>query len=222
MGHYFSITFPQSLRNCFFEEAQQSDDYRASEQLSRPLEGIPFTVKDSFVIKGMTVAAGSSAFTDLINSENAAVFSLNEYSKAPTMMASVPVLSASKTDEYQFNCKTLSREVRLYRTMHPSARPNHLVADSLFTSNKLLTDPYFFIPTSQDQHRVIATCYMVFHLCGHVGYVHGGMTASMNDDFQIPSIPDRADVYHAEITRTEGRKAGVTGQIRCVKELTAI
>ncbi|KAJ5312562.1 HotDog domain-containing protein [Penicillium antarcticum] len=152
-------------------------------------------------------------------------------------MASVPVLSASKTDEYQFNCKTLSREVRLYRTMHPSARPNHLVADSLFTSNKLLTDPYFFIPTSQDQHRVIATCYMVFHLCGHVGYVHGGvfarcaslvfesgigMTASMNDHFQIPSIPDRADVYHAEITRTEGRKAGVTGQIRCVKELTAI
>src|SRR5262245_48515899 len=42
-----------------FEEAQLSDDYRASGRPPRPLEGIPFTVKDSFKVKGMTVAAGS-------------------------------------------------------------------------------------------------------------------------------------------------------------------
>jgi Asp-tRNA(Asn)/Glu-tRNA(Gln) amidotransferase A subunit family amidase len=59
-----------------FEEAQQSDDYRASGQPPRPLEGIPFTVKDSFMVKGMTVAAGSPAFTNLISSEDAAIVSL--------------------------------------------------------------------------------------------------------------------------------------------------
>lgn len=56
-----------------FEEAQTSDDYRASGNPPRPLEGIPFTVKDSFMVKGLTVAAGSPAFSDLIASSDAAV-----------------------------------------------------------------------------------------------------------------------------------------------------
>ncbi|CAH0014447.1 unnamed protein product [Clonostachys rhizophaga] len=47
------------------EEAQASDDYRASRKPLRPLEGIPFTVKDSFKVKGMAVSAGSPAFKDL-------------------------------------------------------------------------------------------------------------------------------------------------------------
>ncbi|KAF2786697.1 amidase family protein [Melanomma pulvis-pyrius CBS 109.77] len=56
-----------------FNEAQASDDYRASGRPIRPLEGIPFTVKDSFMVQGMTVAAGSPAFVDLIASEDAAI-----------------------------------------------------------------------------------------------------------------------------------------------------
>lgn len=59
-----------------FEEAQASDDYRASGKKPRPLEGIPFTVKDSFKVKGLTVAAGSPAFADLISSSDAAVVEL--------------------------------------------------------------------------------------------------------------------------------------------------
>lgn len=59
-----------------FEEAQKSDNYRASGGTPRPLEGIPFTVKDSFMVKGMTVAAGSPAFADLVASEDAAIVSL--------------------------------------------------------------------------------------------------------------------------------------------------
>lgn len=59
-----------------FEEAQQSDDYRASGQPPRPLEGIPFTVKDSFMVKDMTVAAGSPAFAGLLSSEDAAIVAL--------------------------------------------------------------------------------------------------------------------------------------------------
>jgi hypothetical protein len=59
-----------------FHEAQESDDYRASGLPPRPLEGIPFTVKDSFKVKGMTVAAGSPAFSDLVASDDAAIVSL--------------------------------------------------------------------------------------------------------------------------------------------------
>ncbi|OJJ82292.1 amidase family protein [Aspergillus glaucus CBS 516.65] len=59
-----------------FEEAQQADDYRASGHPPRPLEGIPFTVKDSFMVKDMTVAAGSPAFADLVASKDAAIVSL--------------------------------------------------------------------------------------------------------------------------------------------------
>lgn len=56
-----------------FEEAQSSDDYRASGKSPRPLEGIPFTVKDSYRVKGLTVAAGSPAFADLQASSDAAI-----------------------------------------------------------------------------------------------------------------------------------------------------
>ncbi|KAF5008234.1 hypothetical protein FDECE_5470 [Fusarium decemcellulare] len=59
-----------------FDEAQASDDYRASGKPARPLEGIPFTVKDSFKLKGMTVAAASPAFADLEASSDAAIVEL--------------------------------------------------------------------------------------------------------------------------------------------------
>ena len=41
-----------------------------------PLDGIPYTAKDSFMVRGMTVAAGSPAFEDLIEQY------VNEYDKA--------------------------------------------------------------------------------------------------------------------------------------------
>ena len=47
-----------------FAQAAESDR-RWREGTARPLEGIPFTVKDSFMVQGLTVAAGSPAFQDL-------------------------------------------------------------------------------------------------------------------------------------------------------------
>lgn len=61
------------LNTDVLEEAEASDDYRASGKAPRPLEGIPFTVKDSFKVKGMTVAAGSLAFKDLCASDDALI-----------------------------------------------------------------------------------------------------------------------------------------------------
>ncbi|KAH8647922.1 amidase signature domain-containing protein [Xylariales sp. PMI_506] len=53
-----------------FLEAQASDDWRASGRPPRPLEGIPYTVKDSYKVKGMPAAAGSPAFADLMATED--------------------------------------------------------------------------------------------------------------------------------------------------------
>ncbi|KAK2037949.1 amidase signature enzyme [Colletotrichum somersetense] len=54
-----------------FEAAQASDQRRALGQTASPLDGIPCTIKDSYKIQGMTVAAGSPAFKDLIATEDA-------------------------------------------------------------------------------------------------------------------------------------------------------
>lgn len=47
------------------EEARASDARRARGEVGQ-LEGIPFTVKDSYMVKGLTVASGSPAFAELI------------------------------------------------------------------------------------------------------------------------------------------------------------
>jgi amidase len=60
-----------NLNQSVFEDAAASDDRRAHSAPIRPLEGIPFTVKDSYKVKGMTVASGSPAFERLIASDDA-------------------------------------------------------------------------------------------------------------------------------------------------------
>ena len=52
-------------------EAAASDERRAAGKLLGGLDGIPFTVKDSYKAKGMSVAAGSPAFEHLIANEDA-------------------------------------------------------------------------------------------------------------------------------------------------------
>lgn len=52
-------------------DAEASDARRTAGQLRGPLEGIPFTAKDSYMVKGMTVAAGSPAFKDLVATRDA-------------------------------------------------------------------------------------------------------------------------------------------------------
>ncbi len=55
-----------------FDEAAESDRrYRLGSSAIRPLEGVPFTVKDSYMVRGLTVANGSPAFEHLIASDDA-------------------------------------------------------------------------------------------------------------------------------------------------------
>ncbi|KAK0383920.1 hypothetical protein NLU13_8011 [Sarocladium strictum] len=59
------------LKKDAFEVAQASDDRRAAGRALGPLDGIPCTIKDSYKIKGMPVAAGSPAFRELSANEDA-------------------------------------------------------------------------------------------------------------------------------------------------------
>lgn len=52
-------------------EAAASDLRRAEGRSLGPLDGIPYTAKDSFMVKGLTVAAGSPAFEDLVAQRDA-------------------------------------------------------------------------------------------------------------------------------------------------------
>src|SRR5690625_117166 len=53
------------------EEARASDRRRAAGKTLGPLDGIPYTAKNSFMAKGLTVAAGSPAFKDLVAQRDA-------------------------------------------------------------------------------------------------------------------------------------------------------
>lgn len=54
-----------------FNEATASDERRARGEALGLLDGIPFTVKDSYMVKGMTVSDGSEAFNNLVSNDDA-------------------------------------------------------------------------------------------------------------------------------------------------------
>jgi len=61
------------FNNNVFAEAAASDTRRAQGLQPRPLEGIPYTIKDSYKVAGMTVTDGSPALSGLISSEDSAI-----------------------------------------------------------------------------------------------------------------------------------------------------
>ncbi|KIP52026.1 amidase [Leucobacter komagatae] len=58
--HAVVVRNPEALA-----QAAESDA-RWAAGTQRPLEGVPFTVKDSYMVRGLTVASGSPAFRDLV------------------------------------------------------------------------------------------------------------------------------------------------------------
>ncbi len=53
------------------KEAEASDARRARGEPLSPLDGIPYTAKDSYLVKGLTAASGSPAFKDLVAQRDA-------------------------------------------------------------------------------------------------------------------------------------------------------
>ncbi|KAE8156798.1 HotDog domain-containing protein [Aspergillus tamarii] len=133
-------------------------------------------------------------------------------------------------------------ESRPSRTMHPTAGSVHMVIGSLSGPTKIPTDPYFFVK-SDETCRLISICYIGSNLCGHPGFVHGGllftlfddafarcasnvfssrigMTANFDISFRNPSLPNRIHVCRSEVVKKEGRKAWIAGEIRCLSSFT--
>lgn len=52
-------------------EAEASDSRRAAGETLGPLDGIPYTAKDSYLVRGLTAASGSPAFADLVAQRDA-------------------------------------------------------------------------------------------------------------------------------------------------------
>jgi len=59
------------LNPAMFDEARASDARRAAGAVLGPLDGIPYTAKDSYKVRGLTVASGSPAFADLVATDDA-------------------------------------------------------------------------------------------------------------------------------------------------------
>ncbi|GAA1686362.1 amidase [Microcella alkalica] len=62
----FVVMNPDAL-----DEARASDERRARGDVLSPLDGIPYGAKDSFMVRGLTVASGSPAFADLVAQRDA-------------------------------------------------------------------------------------------------------------------------------------------------------
>ncbi|GMG28343.1 unnamed protein product [Aspergillus oryzae] len=134
------------------------------------------------------------------------------------------------------------KESRPHLSMNPSLRPAHFVAGSLAGPEKITVPPYMWTATEKlkDSGRWAGRVISVFHigkqLCGHPGFVHGGllsvmfdeafarcvsasfpsglgMTANLNMDFRKPAVPDRLYVLRADTVNVEGRKAWVEGSL---------
>lgn len=59
------------LNSAALDEAAEADRRRARGESLGPLDGIPYTAKDSYLVRGMTAAAGSHAFATLIAQRDA-------------------------------------------------------------------------------------------------------------------------------------------------------
>ncbi|WFP61542.1 amidase [Mesorhizobium sp. WSM4904] len=69
--HGIALNAVPILNPKMFEEAAASDRRRRQGKTLGPLDGIPYTAKDSYKAKGLTVAAGSPAFEHLTANDDA-------------------------------------------------------------------------------------------------------------------------------------------------------
>lgn len=69
--HGIALNAVPILNPAMFEEAEASDRRRREGRVLGPFDGIPYTAKDSYKAKGLTVAAGSPAFEHLVATEDA-------------------------------------------------------------------------------------------------------------------------------------------------------
>lgn len=78
--HGITLNAVPVLNPDMFREAREADERRARGEILSRLDGIPYTAKDSYKVKGLTVASGSPAFADLVATDDA--FTISQLRKA--------------------------------------------------------------------------------------------------------------------------------------------
>ena len=82
--HGITLNAVPILSPSMFAEARAADERRARGEVLSPLDGIPYTAKNSYKVKGMTVASGSPAFADLVATDDA--FTIAQLRKAGAIL----------------------------------------------------------------------------------------------------------------------------------------
>lgn len=173
------------------------------------------------------------------SSPNQAV-SLDETTNLDTIISQMPLVQSLRRS------RKVYKESRPHLAIPPAIRQHHFVGGSLAGTGKLALAPYMWTSSRKTETESGATVRVssvvsVFHigrdLCGHPGFVHGGllsvlfdevfarcvsaafpsglgMTANLNVDYRKPALPDRVYVLRAQTTKVEGRKAWVQGKMR--------
>ncbi|MGV9479611.1 amidase [Gordonia aichiensis] len=69
--HSLALNAIPVLNPAMFDEARASDERRARGETRGPLDGVPYTAKDSYRVRGLTVSSGSPAFAHLVAGSDA-------------------------------------------------------------------------------------------------------------------------------------------------------
>lgn len=167
----------------------------------------------------------------------------NETTTLDTIIAAMPLVQSLRQS------RKIYKESRPHLAIPLAIRQHHFVGGSLIGPGKLALAPYMWVSSRKTKIQTqtgsgttarASSVISVFHigrdLCGHPGFVHGGllsvlfdevfarcvsaafpsglgMTANLNVDFRKPALPDRVYVLRAETTKVEGRKAWVQGKM---------
>ncbi|KAJ9242794.1 hypothetical protein DTO169E5_2965 [Paecilomyces variotii] len=125
-------------------------------------------------------------------------------------------------------------ETRPHETMDASLKPYHLVAGALAGPAKIPLPPYMFY--SKASNELVSFFYIGPELCGHPGFVHGGLlsvmfdevfarlampnfksklgvTANLSVDYRAPARPGEWYALKSRTVSVEGRKAWVEGKL---------
>lgn len=165
--------------------------------------------------------------------------SLDETANLDAVISQLPLVQSLRQSRKAY------KESRPHLDIPPAFRQHHFVGGSLTGTGKLALAPYMWTSSRKTKTKPgntthVSSVVSVFHigrdLCGHPGFVHGGllsvlfdevfarcvsaafpsglgMTANLNVDFRKPALPDRVYVLRAETTKVEGRKAWVEGKM---------
>ncbi|KGO74523.1 Thioesterase superfamily [Penicillium italicum] len=163
----------------------------------------------------------------------------HESTTLDTLVSQIPLVQTLRETHSTY------KETRPHLAIPPPIRQNHFVGGSLAGPGKLAFAPYMWLSTSKTEAQTetadqASSVVSVFHigqdLCGHPGFVHGGlltvlfdevfarcasavlpsglgMTANLSVDFRKPALPDRMYVLRTKTVKVEGRKSWVEGRM---------